>query len=242
MTGLADSGQTVDAGSPRHIAFIPDGNRRWARGHDYPLAVGHERGEQVLFAVVDACVSRGVDWLTFFMLSTDNWSRAADELDYLISGKTNLLHRMIVQRTPEMMARNVRFRMIGNRTGNIPPATLQAVEETERATADNTGLTLVAAIDYGGREEILRAASRMDGAPGGADGPASMSRSLDLANMPDIDLLIRTSGVRRLSNFTLWQLAYAELAFVDALWPDFDEQMLQACLDEYRTRERRYGR
>lgn len=228
----------------RHIAIIPDGNRRWAVKEDLPRAVAYEAGERTIFATTQACLDRGVEWLTFFLFSTENWERDTAEVNYLVGGDRSLLYRMMRRRAQEIHARNIRFRVIGERSSAVALNALEAVEETEELTRENTGLNLVMAINYGGRQELLRAA-RLAAQRRGTAYPWSVEdvgRHLDLPEMPDVDLLIRTSGDQRISNYLLWQLAYAELRFVEVLWPDFNDTHLDSCLQSFRLTERRFGR
>jgi len=232
---------------PRHIAVIPDGNRRWGDRKGLPRAAAYEQGERIIFATAEACHVRGIEWLTFFVFSTDNWQRDKQEVEYLVGGDSSLLYRMMRRRARQIHARNIRFRVIGERTSNIADNALEALYETEQLTQRNTGMNLVMAINYGGREELIRAA-RLAAAvtsDGGSDrqaGPDCLSPYLYLPEMPDVDLLIRTSAEQRVSNYLLWQLAYAQFAFLDALWPDFSEADLERCLAAYAASERRFGR
>lgn len=227
----------------RHLAVIPDGNRRWGVREELPRAAAYEAGERTIFATTQACIDRGVEWLTFFLFSTENWARDAAEVEYLVGGDRSLLFRMMRNRAREIHARNIRFRLIGDRVSDVAANALEAVAETEDLTKDNTGLNLVMAVNYGGRQELVRAAQRA-AREHGTDRPWTVDdigTELFLPEMPDVDLLIRTSGDRRISNYLLWQLAYAELRFVDALWPDFNETHLDDCLASFRTVERRFG-
>ncbi len=235
----AEQAPVASAGRvPRHIAVIPDGNRRWGDQNGIPRAAAYEQGERIIFATAEACIARGIEWLTFFVFSTDNWHRDKQEVEYLVGGDSSLLYRMMRRRAQQIHKRNVRFRVIGERTSDIAGNALQSLYEVEQLTRHNTGMNLVMAINYGGREEIIRAARRAAGVAAEED----LAQHLYLPEMPDVDLLIRTSAERRMSNYLLWQMAYAQLAFVDALWPNFTEAELERCLAAYAVTERRFGR
>ena len=197
-----------------------------------------------MFATVEACHQLGIKWLTFFVFSTENWKRDYAEIQYLVGGDNSLLYRIATRRAHEMYARNIRFKLMGERSKGVADNALAAVYETEQLTRNNTGLTLVIAVDYGGRQELVRAASlaAKAGANGWSDSPESFKQFLYIPEMPDIDLLIRTSGERRISNYMLWQMAYAELIFVDVLWPEFNRSHLDQCLSAFSATERRFGR
>jgi undecaprenyl diphosphate synthase len=225
---------------PRHIAVIPDGNRRWGDRNGMPRAAAYEQGERIIFATAEACIARGIEWLTFFVFSTDNWHRDKEEVEYLVGGDSSLLYRMMRRRAQQIHKRNVRFRVIGERSSGIAGNALDALYETEQLTCRNTGLNLVMAINYGGREELVRAARLAAGVA--TEEEAELARHLYLAEMPDVDLLIRTSAEQRISNYLLWQLAYAQFTFSDVLWPDFSEAELDRCLSAYAASDRRFGR
>ena len=183
--------------------------------------------------------------MTFFLFSNENWKRDYDEVEYLVSGDNSLLYRMAKQRTEEIHARNIRFKIIGEYFTSIAPNARAALRETQELTKDNTGPTLVMAIDYGGQQELLRAASlaAADGSPHRPDWSVeSFAKYFYIPEMPPVDLLIRTSGERRVSNYMLWHLAYAELMFLDVLWPDFNASHLEECIGRYRTVNRRFGK
>jgi undecaprenyl diphosphate synthase len=233
---------------PRHIAVIPDGNRRWGDVNRLPRAAAYEQGERVIFATAEASRVRGIEWLTFFVFSTDNWRRDTQEVEYLVGGDRSLLYRMVRKRARQIHERNVRFRVIGERSSNIAGNALEALYETEELTRHNTGMNLVMAINYGGREELARAVRLAAGngacatTNGIGAGTEPLSQHLYLPEMPDVDLLIRTADERRVSNYLMWQLSYAQFAFVRALWPDFGEADLEQCLADYAATERRFGR
>ncbi|MXP63217.1 isoprenyl transferase [Roseomonas sp. M0104] len=227
---------------PLHIGLIMDGNRRWAKARGLPRALGHKAGVEAVRRAIQAAADAGIGWLTLFAFSSENWRRSADEVRDL----TGLL-RIYLRREVNTLARNgVRLRVIGERD-RFGPETVAAIEAAEQATAHNTKLNLTVALSYGARAEIAAAARAVaqDVAAGRLD-PASIdeetvSRRLATHGMPDPDLIIRTSGEQRLSNFLLWQAAYAEFVFLDVLWPDFDATHLGQALVEYRRRVRRFG-
>ncbi len=227
---------------PGHVAIIMDGNGRWAAMRGVPRAEGHRQGVEAVRRTVQAARNLGVRRLTLFGFSTENWKRPAGEIDALFA----LLKRFVAADLERLAAENVRIRIIGSRTG-LPDDILQIVSQAEARTASNTGYDLCVAFNYGGRDEIVRAAASLakDAAAGvidpGVIGEAAFAARLDTHGLPDPDLLIRTSGEMRLSNFLLWQLAYAELVFSDVLWPDFGERHLAQAIEIYRGRERRFG-
>jgi undecaprenyl diphosphate synthase len=227
---------------PRHVAIIMDGNGRWAAARGLPRAEGHRRGVEALRKTVRAAGEMGVSYLTIFSFSSENWSRPASEIRDLMG----LLRRFIRNDLAELHQSGVKVRVIGERD-DLDPDIRRLLEEAEELTRDNRNLTLVVAFNYGGRQEIARAASRIasEMAAGRiAPGPVTadlISSHLDAPDIPDPDLLIRTSGEQRLSNFLLWQCAYSELVFVPIYWPDFDRQALDEAVAVYRQRERRFG-
>ena len=215
----------------RYVAIIMDGNARWATERGLPVLAGHRQGAKVLKQTVRNAVRLDVKELTVYAFSTENWTRPEDE----VSGLMEIFAERIELETPELNDEGVQIRYVGRRDG-IDPELIERMEWSEAETAANTRLQLFVAFNYGGRAEILDAAERYAG--GGDEEFASL---LYAPEMSDPDLLIRTSGERRLSNFLLWQTAYSELVFTDTLWPDFDEAELAAALAEYGARERRYG-
>ena len=224
--------------APRHVAIIMDGNGRWARARGRPRAFGHRAGVEAVRRTVRAAGDAGVEALTLFSFSTENWRRPIEEVDALF----DLLRRYVDTDLEKLHAEGVRIRMIGRREGLA--ADLRAIiDRAEARTAGNDRFDLVIAFNYGGRDELLRAARRAADRAGGLDGlsEAEFARCLDTAGLADPDLVIRTSGEYRISNFLLWQAAYAELYFTDVLWPDFGAEALHAALSEYARRERRYG-
>ncbi len=227
---------------PRHVAIIMDGNGRWAAARGLPRTEGHRRGVEALRRSVRAAGELGVQYLTIFSFSSENWSRPAAEINDLMS----LLRRFIRHDLAELHANRVRVRVIGDRIG-LDPDILRLLEEAEDLTRENEKLTLVVAFNYGARQEIARAAQRAaEAVRRGEIMPADITaellgRNLDIPDLPDPDLIIRTSGEQRLSNFLLWQAAYSELVFLPIYWPDFDRAALEHAFAEYRRRERRFG-
>ncbi|MBX6425853.1 MAG: isoprenyl transferase [Variibacter sp.] len=227
---------------PRHVAIIMDGNGRWASARGLPRAEGHRRGVEALRRTVRAAGELGIEVLTIFSFSAENWSRPAAEITELMG----LLRRFIRNDLAELHGAGVRVRVIGERNG-LDPDIRRLLEEAEELTRDNARITLVVAFNYGARQEIARAARRVaEAVARGEIAPEAITAELiatklDLADLPDPDLIIRTSGEQRLSNFLLWQAAYSELVFVPIFWPDFDRVALENALAEYRRRERRFG-
>jgi len=217
--------------SPRYVAIITDGNGRWAKARGLSVAEGHRAGADVVKARLRDAVELGIRELTVYSFSTENWSRSPTEVAALMS----LFSERILRETPELHAEGVRMRFIGRRTG-VAPDLVRQMEWAERTTADNDRITLYVAFNYGGRAEILDAAERYTGG-----GEEAFRRLLYAPEMHDPDLIIRTSGERRLSNYLMWQSAYSELVFRDELWPDFDRAAFEAALAEYGARQRRFG-
>ncbi len=227
---------------PRHIAFIMDGNGRWARSRGLPRIKGHEAGAEAVRRVVAAALRHGVRYLTLYAFSVENWSRPQAEVKALM----RLLGRFVSSNADELRRKGVRVRVMGRRS-DLPRATDRALAAAELETAPCSKLQLVICVSYGGRTEIAEAARRLalDAAAGRID-PTSIDESavasrLYLPDVPDPDLVVRTSGERRLSNFLLWQCAYAEMLFVPVLWPDFDMADFDAALEDYASRSRRFG-
>ena len=227
---------------PRHVAIIMDGNGRWAHKHGLPRGEGHRRGVEALRRAVRFAVRRGIRYLTLFSFSSENWSRPNDEIE----GLFNLVRIFIRGDLAELNRNGVKIRVIGEREP-LPADIRVLIEETERVTAGNRGLNLIVAFNYGARDEIVRAARALaERAVRGEIDPAGINhaafeQALDTVGIPDPDLIVRTSGEQRISNFLLWQAAYAELVFSDVLWPDFGDADFEASLAEYASRERRYG-
>jgi undecaprenyl diphosphate synthase len=215
----------------KYVAIITDGNGRWAKQRDLPVVEGHRAGADTLKARLRDAAELGIEELTVYSFSTENWSRPEDE----VRGLMGMMGERIGTETPELKDEGVRMRYIGRREG-LDPALVERMEWSEAETAENERITLFVAFNYGGRAEILDAARRFEG---GSD--EDFQRLLYAPEMHDPDLLIRTSGEQRLSNYLLWQCAYSELVFRDELWPDFDRAALEACLGEYETRQRRFG-
>jgi undecaprenyl diphosphate synthase len=233
---------TSDFEVPRHVAIIMDGNGRWAAARGLPRGEGHRRGVEALRRTVRAAGEIGIDILTIFAFSSENWSRPQTEIRDLLG----LLRRFIRNDLAELHQNNIRVRVIGEREG-LAPDVASLLDEAEEMTRDNDGMTLVVAFNYGARQEIARAARKLAEEVGAGRIAASditaerLSEFLDLPDIPDPDLIIRTSGEQRLSNFLLWQSAYSELVFVSTFWPDFDRTALEQAISEYRRRERRFG-
>jgi undecaprenyl diphosphate synthase len=228
--------------SPRHVAIIMDGNGRWAAARGLPRVEGHRRGVEALRKTVRAANELGISILTIFSFSSENWSRPQSEIRDLLG----LLRRFIRNDLVELHKSNIRVRVIGERD-DLDPDIRRLLQEAEDLTRGNDGFTLVVAFNYGARQEIARAARRLvtEVAEGrlaaSAITPELLSRHLDAPDIPDPDVIIRTSGEQRLSNFLLWQSAYSELVFVPINWPDFDRAALEGAIAEYRRRERRFG-
>jgi undecaprenyl diphosphate synthase len=220
---------------PRHVAIIMDGNGRWAKKRGLPRAFGHREGAEALRRAVEAAGDLGVEHLTVYAFSSENWKRAEEEVSELMG----LLRRYLATETAELHKRGIRFSVIGDRD-RLAPDIAEAISAAEALTADNAKGHLTLALSYGARDEILRAARKL-AASGETIDEASFSAALDTAGTPDPDLVIRTSGEQRLSNFLLWQCAYAEFWFTDLLWPDFDKAEFARALDAYAGRDRRYG-
>ena len=218
----------------RHVAIIMDGNGRWAKKRRLPRAVGHQRGVEAVRRLVRAARHMGLEALTLYAFSTENWRRPADEISALMG----LLKHFILSDLDEFAANNVRLKIIGDYKA-LPGDVVALIEDALARTAANDGTTLVVALNYGAQDEIARAAARA--AAKGEITPGAIAAELDTADLPPLDLLIRTSGEIRLSNFLLWQAAYAEMWFTDVLWPDFTPEHLEEALVAFGQRERRYG-
>src|SRR5437588_9205231 len=227
---------------PRHVAIIMDGNGRWAAARGLPRGEGHRRGVEALRRTVRAAGDLGIAFLTIFSFSAENWSRPPSEIRELMG----LLRRFIRNDLADLHRNGVKVRVIGERE-DLAPDIRSLLEEAEALTRDNDKLTLVVAFNYGAPQEIARAAQRLAAEIAAGRLPATaltaeaIAAHLDTADLPDPDLIIRTSGEQRLSNFLLWQAAYSELVFVPTYWPDFDRSTLESAIAEYRRRERRFG-
>jgi undecaprenyl diphosphate synthase len=225
---------------PRHIAIIMDGNGRWAKQRMLPRAAGHKRGVEIVREVVKTCAGRGVEYLTLFAFSSENWRRPAEEVSML-----KQLFVLALEREAEKLHRNgIRLRVVGDLApfGN---KITELVARAERLTCDNKGMTLTIAANYGGRWDLLQAVQRMVGSQPQQRGgftEEQLASCLAMAYAPEPDLFIRTGGEQRISNFLLWQLAYSEFYFTDTLWPDFDAAALDLAIASYQRRERRFGR
>jgi undecaprenyl diphosphate synthase len=228
--------------TPTHVAIIMDGNGRWAQARGLPRFEGHRRGVEAVRRAVRSAIDHDVRYLTIYSFSSENWRRPPDEVAMLMG----LLKRFIRNDLAELNKHGVRVRIIGERD-SLAPDIASLLAEAESLTKDNSGLTLTVAFNYGARQEIVSAARRLaiDVLEGRVDanaiGEDDVSARLDTAGLPDPDLIIRTSGEMRLSNFLLWQAAYAELVFLPILWPDFDDAAFVSALEQYAARERRFG-
>ena len=228
--------------TPVHVAIIMDGNGRWAQAHGLPRFEGHRRGVEAVRRAVRSAIEHGVRYLTVYSFSSENWRRPPDEVAMLMG----LLKRFIRNDLAELNQNGVRVRIIGQRE-TLAPDIVSLLDEAETLTRDNRGLTLTVAFNYGARREIVEAARRLaiEVRDGRLDpnsiGQDEFAARLETAELPDPDLIIRTSGEMRLSNFLLWQAAYAELVFLPILWPDFDDAAFVSALDQYAARERRFG-
>ncbi len=227
---------------PQHLAIIMDGNGRWAKARMLPRIMGHRKGVETVRLIVEECSKIGIRFLTLFAFSAENWSRPKTEVRSLMT----LLKKYIKMEVPRMMRNDIRFNVIGNRD-DLPLDVRNGLDEAMAITSGNNGMTLTLALSYGARQEILQATTRV--AADIASGrllsaeltESSFSAYLYTSSLPDPDLLIRTSGEMRISNFLLWQLAYAELYFTDINWPDFGREELHKALADYQSRERRFG-
>lgn len=225
-------------GMPAHIAIIMDGNGRWARARHRPRVFGHTQGVKTVRRIVEGASEIGVKCLTLYSFSTENWTRPKAEIAALF----NLLREYVESDLETLHSRNVRVRILGSRKG-LSSDLLSIIDRVEKTTQHNTAFNLNIAFNYGGRDELLRAAAKAYEA--GID-PGQLTESefgqfLDTAGIPDVDLVIRTSGEKRISNFLLWQSAYAEFVFTDVLWPDFEVADLKAAISDFNLRTRRYG-
>jgi undecaprenyl diphosphate synthase len=231
-----------DIAVPRHVAIIMDGNGRWAAARGLPRGEGHRRGVEALRRTVRAAGDLGIAFLTIFSFSAENWTRPASEIRELMA----LLRRFIRHDLADLHRKGVRVRVIGERE-SLDVEIRRLLEEAEELTKDNDKLVLIVAFNYGARQEIARAARRMATAVAAGDLAVSaitadkLANYLDAPDLPDPDLIIRTSGEQRLSNFLLWQAAYSELVFVPTYWPDFGGSTLESAISEYHRRERRFG-
>lgn len=227
---------------PRHVAVILDGNGRWAKAKGLPRNAGHVRGAQVVEDMLTIVDEVGIKYFTVYAFSTENWNRPSDEVSALMG----LLRKYMVGSLRKAAKNNVRIRVIGDRT-RLDPDIVKSIEDLERDTAGNTGLQFQIAINYGGRDEIRRGVTALASKVKAGEllpediTEETISSHLDTADLPDPDLLIRTCGEQRISNFLLWQLAYTEFYFTDVAWPDFNREELEKAIDAYNHRERRFG-
>jgi undecaprenyl diphosphate synthase len=236
-TSVSSAGDSAAAGVPRHVAIIMDGNGRWALAQGRPRVFGHTRGVDAVRTTLQACGERGIEYLTLFAFSSENWRRPADEVSTLMKLFVTALRREVAR----LVELGVRIRIVGDLSA-FDTELRRLITESERRTESNSRLNLTICANYGGRWDIAQAASRAVQERGAtALGEDDIAHHLALAFAPDPDLLIRTGGERRISNFLLWQLAYAELHFSDVLWPDFDAAELDRALAWYATRQRRFG-
>jgi len=224
---------------PRHVACVMDGNGRWAQRRGLKRTDGHSAGEEALLDAVEGALELGMDWLTVYAFSTENWRRPADEVRFLMRFNEGIL----VRRRDELNEKGVRIRFIGRRDWKVPKRLIRRMDESAALTADNRRLTLTIAFNYGGRAEIIDAVRAIvaSGVEPQSIDEALLDKYLYDPEMPEVDLWVRTSGESRTSNFLLWQSAYAELVFIDTLWPDFRRQHLFDAVAEYQRRDRRFG-
>ncbi len=224
---------------PRHVACVMDGNGRWAQSRGLARTEGHTAGEDALIDTVEGAADIGLEWLTVYAFSTENWRRPPSEVRFLMGFNESLLER----RSRELHEKNVRIRFVGRRDSRVPRRTQTRIDEAIELTGNNTGLTFTVAFNYGGRAEIVDAAAALirDGVSAADVDEAALVRRLYDPEMPDVDLVIRTSGEHRVSNFLLWHMAYSELVFTDTLWPDFRRGDLYNAICTYQARDRRFG-
>lgn len=224
---------------PRHVAAVMDGNGRWARQRGLKRTDGHAAGEDALFDTVEGAIDVGIEWFSVYAFSTENWRRPTDEVRYLMGFNKGILER----HAEDMHSRNVRITFAGRRGWRVPKGVLRRMDWARELTQDNTGMTLTICFNYGGRAEIVDAVRALvaEGATPDDIDEKTIRRHLYLPDMPDPDLMIRTSGEYRISNFLLWELAYSEIVFTEVLWPDFRREHLFDAICEYQARERRFG-
>lgn len=234
--------QSLSAPPPAHVAIIMDGNGRWAKARSLPRTAGHRRGAEAVRRVLSCAADLGIEYLTLYGFSSENWKRPATEVDDLMG----LMRRYLQSDIAKLHKNGIRLRVIGERD-KLPRDIVELIDAAERLTTGNRRLNLTMAISYGGRQEILAAARQLaEAVAAGRLDPASIDETcfsgrLATAELPDPDLVIRTSGEQRISNFLLWQSAYSELVFVDKLWPDFSKEDFAHAICEFQRRDRRYG-
>lgn len=221
---------------PRHIAIIMDGNGRWASEHSLPRTEGHRRGAETIEKIVKACHDRGIEYLTLYAFSEENWFRPSEEVLALMQ----LLKFFLASKRAEMREKGIHFSTIGD-VEKLPSDVREELLATQEATKDGGKMGLIVALSYGGRQEICRAMNELQRRGAREISPEDINDALYTRGVPDPDLLIRTSGEYRISNFLLWQLAYTELYFTETLWPDFDEKELDRAIESFARRERRFG-
>jgi undecaprenyl diphosphate synthase len=240
MEAVASTNQTLEP--PVHVAIIMDGNGRWAKARGLPRVAGHKRGAEAVRVAVESCREIGVKYLTLYAFSSENWKRPANEVDDLMG----LLRLYLKREVKDLDNNNVRLRCIGDRDG-LADDIIRLIDDAEQKTTGNLGLTLQIAVNYGGHREIVAACRSIARAVAAGElnpddiDEETVSANLHTAGVPDPDVVIRTSGEKRLSNFLLWQTAYSELIFLDTLWPDFNKESLLGAIEEYHRRDRRYG-
>ena len=219
----------------KHLAIIMDGNGRWAKEKGLKRIKGHEKGAEVVREITTYCAQSGIEYLTLYAFSTENWKRPKEEVAFLMK----LLEKYLKDELKTYQKNNIRFETIGD-ISRFSSSLQKRIEATKEATRENSALTQVLALNYGSRDEITRAVTQLAG-KGLEVNEANIAACLDTAGMPDVDMLVRTSGEIRISNFMLWQIAYAELFFTETLWPDFSPEELEKMIAQYQERERRYG-
>ncbi len=230
-------GKVVIPQGLKHVAIIMDGNGRWAKKRLMPRTFGHSAGSETFVKIVDTCNESGLEYLTVYALSTENWNRSTEE----IGGLMKIMHGYIAKYVPELMKKNIRLKLYGD-LSRFDEKSREKLLESERLLENNTGMTLGICLSYGGRDEIVSAVKKLV-AQGKADITESdVSEALYTGGVPDPDLVIRTGGEKRISNFLLWQSAYAEYYFTDILWPDFDDEAFKDALESFASRKRRYGK
>jgi undecaprenyl diphosphate synthase len=239
VSSRAEQAIPESPGAPQHIAIIMDGNGRWAKQRLMPRVAGHRKGVEALRGVIRACAERGVTHLTVFAFSSENWRRPKEEVTLLME----LFLRALENEVARLHENGIRFRVIGELSG-FSGRIQTLIRDAEALTRDNTRLVFTVAANYGGRWDIVQAVKKLmaEGVAAEEVSESMLAQHLSMAEMPVPDLFIRTGGEQRISNFLLWQLAYTELYFTDALWPDFDAAALDQAIASYRTRERRFGR
>jgi undecaprenyl diphosphate synthase len=224
---------------PNHVALVMDGNGRWAQRRGLPRTEGHAAGEEALMDTIWGALDAGIRWITVYAFSTENWKRPTDEVRYLMGFN----ERLLLTRRDELNDANIKLQFIGRRDWRVPRRILRRIDETLELTQDNTAMTVSMAFNYGGRAELIDGMRRMiaDGVKPDKVNEKTIRRYLYDPTMPDPELMVRTSGEYRISNFLLWQIAYSELVFTDVLWPDFRREHLYDAIAEFQNRERRFG-